>query len=60
MNLRTPRLTASAVAVLTTLTGLTVLGGCTSDPIPPTVDRPLVQADEVHSISLGFEVLLYT
>jgi hypothetical protein len=55
MNLRTPRLTASAVAVLTTLTGLTVLGGCTSDPIPPTVDRPLVQADEVHSISLGIE-----
>ncbi|GAA2231869.1 hypothetical protein GCM10010413_32640 [Promicromonospora sukumoe] len=47
------RTTASAatVAVAATL----ALGGCTADPIPPTVDRPLVRADDVQSISLGIE-----
>ena len=56
MNQHPARTTASAVAA--TLTGfatLALLGGCTADPIPPTVDRPLVQADEVHSVSLGIE-----
>lgn len=50
---------ASAVAAtltgLAALVGVAALAGCTPDPVPPTVDRPLVQAEEVHSVSLGIE-----
>lgn len=46
---------AAATAVTLAITLATALAACTSDPIPPTVDRPLVRTDAVQSISLGIE-----
>ncbi|MFC8799305.1 hypothetical protein ACFT2C_16345 [Promicromonospora sp. NPDC057138] len=33
----------------------TTHAACSSDPTPPSVDRPLVQVDDVQSVSLGIE-----
>lgn len=50
---RRPRTTVTAVALAAALA--TTHTACSSDPTPPSVDRPLVQAPEQHSISLGIE-----
>lgn len=43
-----------------TLSVLAALSGCTGDPVPPTVDRPVVRADHVQSVSLGIEDVIDT
>lgn len=50
-----PRTTAAVIAVALA----TTLASCSGDPVPPTVDRPLVQADALQSISFGIEDVVH-
>lgn len=56
---RAPRTATIGTAAAVALSLAASLAACTSDPVPPTVNRPLLTAPDFQSVSFGIEDIVH-